>query len=715
MTDIQTIAKQFSVPVSSVSAAVSLLDEGNTIPFIARYRKEMTGELDEDQLRGIQEELERLRSLDDRRETILNTISEAGKLTAELEASIRAAATRTELEDIYLPYKPKRKTRASTARERGLQPLAEMILEQKDVQQSLDDIARPFLSDQVTTSADAWQGARDISAEVISDTSVIRRALRTLGFRMGEIKTQKSNRGEDPREVYQNYYQFSAPLNRVKPHQTLAINRAESEGILSVSVLLPEEDWKRVITRSYPPNPASLLAGELESAIADAARRLLLPAIERDLRRQLTDKAERRALEVFAKNLRALLLQPPLDGYTVLGLDPGFRTGCKAAVVDPTGKTLETATIYPTPPKNEIDRARSILRELITKYGVDLIAIGNGTASRETETFVAELIKDLEGVNYLLVSEAGASVYSASKLAGRELPDMDVSLRGAVSIARRVQDPLAELVKIDPQSLGVGMYQHDVNQGRLRKTLEGVVESVVNQVGVDINTASTALLGYVSGIGRGLAERIVSYRDQTGPFQERGELLDVPGMGEKTFQQAAGFLRIRDGSDPLDTTAIHPESYLAARNVIQQAGLSLDAERQERKQALVHLSKQRSAAELAASLKIGVPTLVDIFKQLASPGRDPREDLPKPILRKDVLSMEDLVEGMDLLGTVQNVVEFGAFVDLGVKNDGLLHRSKIPAGVDLNLGDVIRVSVLSVDRDRGRIGLGWAGGNSSDS
>ncbi len=709
MTDIQTIAKQFSVPVSSVSAAVSLLDEGNTIPFIARYRKEMTGELDEDQLRGIQEELERLRSLDDRRETILKTISEAGKLTAELEASIRTAATRTELEDIYLPYKPKRKTRASTARERGLQPLAEMILEQKDVQQSLDDIARPFLSDQVKTSTDAWQGARDIAAEIISDTSVIRRALRTLAFRRGEIKTQKSNRGEDPREVYQNYYQFSAPLNRVKPHQTLAINRAESEGILSVSVLLPEEAWKQVITRSYPPNPASPLAGELESATADAARRLLLPAIERDLRRQLTDKAERRALEVFAKNLRALLLQPPLDGYTVLGLDPGFRTGCKAAVVDPTGKTLETATIYPTPPKNEIDLARSILRGLISKYGVDLIAIGNGTASRETETFVAELIKDLDGVNYLLVSEAGASVYSASKLAGRELPDMDVSLRGAVSIARRVQDPLAELVKIDPQSLGVGMYQHDVNQGRLRKTLEGVVESVVNQVGVEINTASTALLGYVSGIGPGLAERIVSYRDQTGPFQERGALLDVPGMGEKTFQQAAGFLRIRDGSDPLDTTAIHPESYLAARNVLQQAGLSLDAERQERKQALVHLSKQRSAAELAASLKIGVPTLVDIFKQLASPGRDPREDFPKPILRKDVLSMEDLVEGMELLGTVQNVVEFGAFVDLGLKNDGLLHRSKMPAGMDLNLGDVIRVSILSVDRDRGRIGLGWVG------
>lgn len=710
MNEIESIASLYRIPVKSVSAAVSLLDEGNTLPFIARYRKELTGELDEDQLRVIQEELTRLRSLSERRETILNTIREAGKLTHDLEASIQSASTRTELEDLYQPYKPRRKTRASTARERGLEPLAERLLEQDAGVQDLDGIAQPYLSAQVKTPGDAWQGARDIAAEVISDSPVIRRDLRKRAFQTGEIQTRKSSRGEDPKGVYRDYYQYSAPLNRVRPHQVLAINRAEGEGVLSVGITLPEEVWRTAIAKVYTPNPDSPLRGELEEAIEDAARRLLLPAIERDLRRQLTARAEDRALEIFVKNLRALLLQPPLAGYTVLGLDPGYRTGCKAAVVDPTGKTLETATIYPAPPRNEIDRSQEIVRNLIRDHGVNLIAIGNGTASRETERFVAELIQDLEGVRYLIVSEAGASVYSASKLAGRELPDLDVSLRGAVSIARRVQDPLAELVKIDPQSLGVGMYQHDVNQGRLKETLEGVVESVVNQVGVDINTASPALLAYVSGIGRGLAGRIVAFRDRSGPFQERGALLDVPGMGEKTFQQAAGFLRIRDGSDPLDTTAIHPESYHAARAVIQQSGLALDAEQKDREQALVHLSRERSADQLAADLKVGVPTLIDIFKQLASPGRDPREDLPRPILREDVLSVDDLVEGMELQGTVQNVVEFGAFVDLGLKNDGLLHRSQIPPGTDLNLGDIVRVSILSIDQERGRISLGWAKG-----
>jgi uncharacterized protein len=707
MTNIERIASLYRIPAERVSAAVSLLDEGNTIPFIARYRKEATGELDEEQLRGIQEELARLRSLDDRRETILNTIRDAEKLTPELQASILAAATRTELEDLYLPYKPRRKTRAGTARELGLQPLAEMILQQEPGGLPLDEIAQPYLSDQVKTTADAWQGARDIAAETISDSPAIRRALRTRAFKVGEIATQKTTRAEDPRGVYQDYYQYKSPVNRLRPHQTLAINRAEAEGILKARIDIPEGEWKQIITRSFRPNPDSPLASELQLAIEEAAGRLLLPAIERDLRRQLTEKAENRALEIFVKNLRALLLQPPLAGYTMLGLDPGFRTGCKVAVVDPTGKALETATIYPVPPRSDSEGAREIVLGLIRKYGVDLIAIGNGTASRETETFIAELIQDLEGVSYLMVSEAGASVYSASKLAGRELPEMDVSLRGAVSIARRVQDPLAELVKIDPQSLGVGMYQHDVNQGRLKKTLEGVVESVVNQVGVDINTASPALLAYVSGIGRGLAERIVAYRDQAGSFPERGALLDVPGMGEKTYQQAAGFLRIRDGSDPLDTTAIHPESYQAARKIIQQAGLALDAEPKVREDALVRLSKERTAEDLASSLAVGVPTLVDIFKQLASPGRDPREDLPKPFLRKDILTIQDLVEGMELPGTVQNVVEFGAFVDLGLKTAGLLHRSKIPPGVGLNLGDIIRVSILNVDQERGRISLGW--------
>ncbi len=441
----------------------------------------------------------------------------------------------------------------------------------------------------------------------------------------------------------------------------------------------------------------------------EGASRLLLPAIFRDVRRLLTEKAEERALQIFTKNLRALLLQSPLAGFTVMGLDPGYRTGCKVAVVDPTGKALHTGTIYPVPPRNQIEQAREYLLKNIQEWKVTLIVIGNGTASRETELFVADVIKDLEGVKYLIVSEAGASVYSASKLAGRELPDMDVSFRGAVSIARRVQDPLAELVKIDPQSLGVGMYQHDVNQSQLKEKLEQVVESVVNLVGVEINTASPALLSFISGIGPGLAERIVAYRDQAGHFNDREQLQDVPGMGEKTYQQAAGFLRIRGGANPLDTTAIHPESYPAAKEVIRQAGIGLNEKRQEKKRALDSLSERTTVEDLAASLKIGIPTLEDIFKQLVQPGRDPREDLPKPFLRKDVLSVKDLVVGMELQGTVQNVVEFGAFIDLGVKNAGLLHRSKMPAGLDLNLGDIVRVTIKQLDLERGRISLGWAG------
>ena len=433
----------------------------------------------------------------------------------------------------------------------------------------------------------------------------------------------------------------------------------------------------------------------------------MLPAIFRDVRRTLTEKAEDRALQIFSKNLRALLLQPPLAGYTVMGLDPGYRTGCKVAVVDPTGKVLVTGTIFPVPPRNQVEVAREFLIKNIQELNVSLIVIGNGTASRETELFVADVIKDLEGVNYLITSEAGASVYSASKLAGRELPGMDVSFRGAVSIARRVQDPLAELVKIDPQSLGVGMYQHDVNQTKLKEKLAQVVESVVNQVGVEINTASPALLSFISGIGPGLAKRIVAYRDKAGYFSNRENLQDVPGMGEKIYQQAAGFLRVREGDNPLDSTAIHPESYSAAKQVINQAGIDLNENSESKQSALVRLSEKKTAEDLAASLKIGVPTLVDIFKQLVQPGRDPREDLPKPFLRKDVLTEEDLVVGMELQGTVQNVVEFGAFIDLGVKNAGLLHRSKIPAGLDINLGDIVRVTIKQLDLERGRISLGW--------
>ena len=709
MSNPKYIADSLSIPLSGVDAVVSLLDDGNTIPFISRYRKEATGGLDEEQIRNISEELTRLRALDERRTTILKSIQNQGKLTPGLEKEIKFTNSRADLEDLYQPYKPKRKTRASSARDNGLEPLAKLILGQKQAPAPLEEIAGPYINDQVSTVEDAWQGARDIAAETISDHPRIRQHLRKKALQNSLISTARKKGGEDQRQVYQDYYQFEIQSNRIRPHQTLAINRAEEQGILTVKLSLPDKFWEPLMRNQFSPDPASPFSAELKLCIADAASRLLLPAIFRDVRRTLTEKAEDRALQIFSKNLRALLLQPPLAGYTIMGLDPGYRTGCKVAVVDPTGKVLDTGTIFPVPPRSQVEQARNYLIKNIQKRKISLIVIGNGTASRETELFVADVIKDLEGVNYLITSEAGASVYSASKLAGRELPDMDVTFRGAVSIARRVQDPLAELVKIDPQSLGVGMYQHDVNQTKLKEKLAQVVESVVNQVGVEINTASPSLLSFISGIGPGLAKRIVAYRDKSGNFMNRENLQDIPGMGEKTYQQAAGFLRVREGDNPLDSTAIHPESYFAAEQVINQAGIDLNEKPQSKQSALVRLSEKNTAEDLAASLKIGVPTLVDIFKQLVQPGRDPREDLPKPFLRKDVLTEKDLVEGMELQGTVQNVVEFGAFIDLGVKNAGLLHRSKIPAGVDLNLGDIIRVTIQQVDLERGRISLGWAG------
>jgi len=709
MSNSKLLADSLRIPLSGVKAVVALLDDGNTIPFIARYRKEATGGLDEEQLRNISDELARLRVLDDRRATILKSLQKQGKLTPDLEAEINSTQTKADLEDLYQPFKQKRKTRASSAREKGLEPLAMLILNQEKTNQPLDEIAKGYLNDQVLICDDAWCGARDIAAEVISDNPRIRQRLRKKALQNSLVSTAKKKGGEDKRQVYRDYYEFEIQSNRIRPHQTLAINRAEDQGILAVKLSLPKKMWEQLILDEYPLQPSSSFSGQLKTCIADAASRLLLPSIFRDVRRILTDKAEDRALQIFSKNLRALLLQPPLAGYTTMGLDPGFRTGCKVAVVDPTGRVLQTGTIYPVPPRSKVEEARDYLLRSIQHLNISLIVIGNGTASRETELFVADVIKDLKGVNYLITSEAGASVYSASKLARRELPDMDVSLRGAVSIARRVQDPLAELVKIDPQSLGVGMYQHDVNQTKLKEKLAQVVESVVNQVGVEINTASPALLSYISGIGSGLAEKIVAYRDEAGHFKNRAKVQDVPGMGEKTYQQAAGFLRIREGDNPLDTTAIHPESYSAAEQVIHQAGIDLNEKSQSKQSALVRLSEKKTAGDMAAALKIGVPTLVDIFKQLVQPGRDPREDLPKPFLRKDVLTMEDLVEGMELQGTVQNVVEFGAFVDLGVKNAGLLHKSKIPPGIDLNLGDIIKVIIKQVDHERGRISLGWAG------
>ncbi len=711
----QQISQQLNIRPEQVTATIELLDADNTLPFIARYRKEVTGGLDEEQLRQLKALLTTLRALDERRQTIISTIEAQGALTPELRQQLLAAETRTALEDLYQPYKPKRRTRASIAREKGLQGLADLILEQDFIPKSLDQIAAPFLSDDVPTAEDAWAGARDIVAETISDHTQVRQITREKALQWGTIRTEKIEKADDSRGVYEIYYDFEQRVNRLRPHQAMAINRGEADKVLRVHVDVPERDWQTAINAHFPPDRMSPLADQLVLAADDAAQRLLLPAIERDVRRILVEQSEVHAISVFADNLRALLNQPPLAGHTVMGIDPGFRTGCKVTVVDPTGKVLNTATIYPHPPQRHQDTAQKTLVTLAVEHGVTLIAIGNGTASRETEQLVAELIRarfshpksPVTDLKYLIVSEAGASVYSASPLAREELPDMDVSMRGAVSIARRVQDPLAELVKITPQSIGVGMYQHDVNQSQLDEALAGVVESVVNQVGVDVNTASPALLAYVSGIGPKLADRIVAHRNTNGPFHSRAALKKVPGLGPKTFEQAAGFLRIRDGDNPLDASAIHPESYAIAQAVLKHAGLALQTKPAQREAALLKLQERLSA--LAEELETGLPTLTDILEQLIRPGRDPRQDLPAPILRSDVLSMDDLRPGMRLKGTVRNVVDFGAFVDVGVKNDGLLHRSKIPRGTRLQVGDVIDVVILNVEPERGRISLGWPG------
>jgi len=707
MTHDQRIAQHLNIAVKQVTATVALLDEGNTLPFIARYRKEVTGDLDEEQIRQLDEMIKDLRALDERRETVLASIEQQGKMTPELREQILAAETRTALEDLYQPYKPKRRTRASIAREKGLQGLADLILTQAASKQPIEELAQPYLNETVTSVEDALSGARDIVAETISDHPEVRRVTRQRALKWGMLAVSRDADGEDARRVYETYYEFEGKVGQMRPHQVLALNRGEKEKVLKIKVEVQERDWQDAVTDQFRQNLRSPFAAQLEEASQDAAERLLLPAIERDVRRELSEQAEMHAINVFAANLRALLSQPPLAGQTVLGLDPGFRTGCKVAIVDPTGKVLETGVIYPHEPQRAWNAALEALKRWVEKHKVTLISIGNGTASRETEQLAAELIRKTPGVQYLITNEAGASVYSASPLARAEMPDLDVSLRGAVSIARRVQDPLAELVKIDPKSIGVGLYQHDVDQTQLANTLQGVVESVVNQVGVDVNTASPALLTYVSGIGPKLAESIVAYRDANGPFGDRASLRKVSGLGPKAFEQAAGFLRIRGGSEPLDASAIHPESYTIAKEVIKKTGIRLEASIEEKRGVLEPLQQEKAVEKLAAELGAGVPTLKDILEQLLRPGRDPRQDLPAPILRSDVLSMDDLVTGMILNGTVRNVVDFGAFIDIGVKQDGLLHRSQIPHGVALKVGDVLPVSILKVEAERGRIGLAW--------
>jgi len=702
----EKIASLINAKPSQVGATVALLDEGNTVPFIARYRKEMTGSLDDEQVRIVADEVVRLRAIDERRAAVLKSIEEQGKLTDELKSAIEAAETMTALEDLYAPYKPKRRTRAMIARERGLEPLAELILSQS-LDATPEEAAAQFLSDDVTTVEDALQGARDIVAETISDNASVRAATREKALKFAMLTAGKIEDSVDEKRVYESYYDFQGRVDRLQPHQVLAIARGEKEGVLKVRVHIAERDWLDPIQSEFEEDILSAFAEQLEEAIQDSAERLLLPSIERDVRRELSEKSDNHAIQVFATNLRALLGQPPLAGQTALGIDPGFRTGCKVAVVDPTGKLLDTGTIYPHEPKNDWVGALKTLEDMVKRHHITLITIGNGTASRETEKLAAELTRNAPSTKYLIVNEAGASVYSASSLARAEFPNLDVSIRGAVSIARRAQDPLAELVKIDPKSIGVGLYQHDVDQTALSHALDGVVESVVNHVGVDVNTASPALLTHVAGIGPKLAASIVAHRDANGVFRARDELRKVSGLGPKAYEQSAGFMRIRDGINPLDASAIHPESYAIAEAVLAHAGLSPASAIEERKPALEALTAKIPLEALATELGCGLPTLKDILEQLVRPGRDPRADTPAPILRSDVLRVEDLVTGMSLKGTVRNVVDFGAFVDIGIKQDGLLHKSQIPFGTVLKVGDIIDVEILKIEPERGRIGLGW--------
>ena len=710
---IRKLREEFGITQSQAENTVRLLDEGNTVPFIARYRKEMTGSLDDQIIRQLSERLTALRNLEDRRTQVRTAIAEQGRLTDALAAKLDAAQTQTEIEDIYRPFRPKRRTRASIAKEKGLQPLADIIWGQKLIG-TPEEAAKAFVDSGqgVDTVLDAINGAMDILAEQISDDADLRKLLREETIKCGTIVSKKT---KDEPSVYEMYYDYREPLKKAAGHRVLAMNRGEKEGFLSVKIEGEEEKLlqrmeRRLIRRSS--DTADILRG----VIADSYKRLIAPSLEREIRNDLTEKAEEAAIGVFRENLRQLLLQPPISGKVVLALDPAYRTGCKIAVIDTTGKPLETTVVYPTPPQNKTAEAEKKLLALIEKYGVDLISIGNGTASRESELFVAEMLKKTSRrVQYIIANEAGASVYSASKLGAEEFPDYDVSLRSAVSIGRRIQDPLAELVKIDPKSIGVGQYQHDMNQKRLGEALSGVVEveDCVNSVGVDLNTASPALLSYVAGIHATVAKNILKYREEHGKFTARRELLKVAKLGPKAYEQCAGFLRLPESEMPLDRTGVHPESYAAAEGLLALCGYGLADVAAKRVGGLA--KKIKSPEKTAAELGIGVPTLEDIMRELEKPGRDPREDAPAPVLRSDVLSMEDLQEGMVLTGTVRNVIDFGVFVDIGVHQDGLVHISQIcdrfikhPLEA-VRLGDVVQVKVLSVDLQKKRIALTMKG------
>ncbi|HSJ58813.1 MAG TPA: Tex family protein, partial [Anaerolineae bacterium] len=687
---LSTIAQELSLARAQVAATVALFDDGNTIPFVARYRKEATGNLDEEQLRQIEERLGYLRRLSERKETVLKSIEEQGKLTPELAAAIQAAQTMQAVEDLYLPYKPKRRTRATIARERGLEPLADTLMAQTATQ-ALDDLAASFLSDEVPDVHAALAGARDIIAERVAEDAAVRGQARRLSLDHARVVCTLAGdeAGVDAGGKYRTYYDLDVPLDELQPHQWLAMVRGEADGALKVRVDLPDGEIVDLMEVAFLRGPRTLVRDQVEMAIADGYQRLLAPSLERDLRSTESEEADAHAIQVFGANLRKLLLQPPLRGKVVMGIDPGFRTGCKVAVVDPTGKVLGTHTIYPHEPVRRWEEAKTMLNSAVEAAGVDVLAIGNGTASRETEQLAAELIDDRPKLRYAMVSEAGASVYSASRLAREELPDLDVSLRGAVSIARRLQDPLAELVKIDPRSIGVGLYQHDVDQKRLTEALDSLVESVVNYVGVDVNTASPALLAHVAGLSARVAANVVAHRDEHGPFKKRSEIKKVKGLGPKAFEQAAGFLRVPESTNPLDNTPIHPESYPIVDRLLDLAGTRIKG--RDAVGRVRALRQELGLEGLAELLEVGVPTLADILDGLERPGRDPRDELPAPILRHDVLKMEDLREGMRLKGTVRNVVDFGAFVDIGVKQDGLVHVSRMADRYVRNPFDVVSV------------------------
>ena len=707
---IKTLAQELEIKEGQAEAAVQLIDDGNTIPFISRYRKEMTGSLNDEILRKLYERLNYLRSLEEKKAQVLATIEEQGKLTEELRAQIEAAQTLVMVEDLYRPYRPKRRTRATIAKEKGLEPLAQLILLQKTAR-SLEEEAQAYVSEEkgVSGAAEAVAGAQDIIAEQISDEANYRTRIRNMTMKEGMLTA--SAKDEKTQSVYETYYSYAEPLTKTAGHRILAINRGEKEKFLTVKIEAPEERileyLERQVIKAENPNTTPAL----KAAVADSYRRLIAPAIEREIRSALTEKAEDGAISVFGKNLEQLLMQPPIAGQVVLGWDPAFRTGCKLAVVDATGKVLDTTVIYPTAPTNEakIKAAKETLKTLIRKYGVTLISLGNGTASRESEQIIVELLKEIpEKVSYVITNEAGASVYSASKLATEEFPNFDVGQRSAASIARRVQDPLAELVKIDPKSIGVGQYQHDMNQKKLGEALDGVVEDSVNRVGVDLNTASVPLMEHISGISKTIAKNIVAYREENGRFTNRKELLKVSKLGPKAFEQCAGFMRISGGDNPLDATSIHPESYEAAGKLLKELGYSSDWVAENGVKALY----VKDYKKMAQKVGIGEPTLRDIVQELCKPGRDPRDEMPKPVLRTDVLDMKDLKEGMILKGTVRNVIDFGAFVDIGVHQDGLVHVSQMsnkkfvkhPLEV-VSVGDIVEVKVIGVDLQKKRISL----------